>query len=166
MPESLRDDLVSAGFFGLLKALQNRRPDAHDFELSAYVSRRIDGAVVDEARGWIGRAARTSSVDPWLLDGGGVGDDAGGDVLARCDHEDPETSTARVGRWARVDRCLDQVDPEVRAILMGIAAGASVAEIARAEGRSAGQIQARLARGIRQLKGRAPELRRLLREDP
>ena len=40
-----RDDLISAGYFGLLKALRNRRPEAHAHELSAYVSKRVEGAV-------------------------------------------------------------------------------------------------------------------------
>ncbi|MGB0618832.1 MAG: sigma factor [Myxococcota bacterium] len=56
LPESVRDDLVSTGYLGLWKALKNLRGDAHEFELSAYVSRRIEGAVIDEARTLIGRS--------------------------------------------------------------------------------------------------------------
>ena len=40
------DELVSAGYWGLAKALGNRRPDATSRELSAYVSQRILGAVI------------------------------------------------------------------------------------------------------------------------
>ena len=37
LAELWRGDLTSAGYWGLLKAIQNRRTDAHECELSAYV---------------------------------------------------------------------------------------------------------------------------------
>ena len=164
LPESVRDDLVSAGYLGLWKALQNRRPDAHEFELSAYVSRRIDGAVLDEARTLLGRATRCASIDPERLDlEPSSGDRASGfaDSVAALD---PETLAARADRWAQVESSLRELDDDVRELLLGLAAGHSVAELARANGRTAGQLQARIARGARRLRGRSPELRRLLRE--
>ncbi len=164
LPESVRDDLVSAGYLGLWKALQNRRPDAHEFELSAYVSRRIDGAVLDEARTLLGRATRCASIDPERLDlepAGGDGATAFADLPAEGD---PEKLAARAARWARVESSLESLEEDVRELLLGLAAGHSVAELARAHGRTAGQLQARLARGARRLRGRSPELRRLLRE--
>ena len=52
------DELTSAGYWGLAKALSNRRPHAAPEELSAYVSRRILGAVMDEARACLTRATQ------------------------------------------------------------------------------------------------------------
>jgi DNA-directed RNA polymerase specialized sigma subunit len=46
-----RDDLISAGYWGLLKALRNRRADAHEHELSAYVSRRTEGSAIARSIG-------------------------------------------------------------------------------------------------------------------
>ena len=164
LPESVRDDLLSAGYLGLWKALQNRRTDAHAFELSAYVSRRIDGAVLDEARTLIGRSTRCASVDPeWLdLEGPPVEEVPG--LVDASRGPDPEALADRADRWARVESSLAEVDDDVREILLGLAAGHSVAELARANGKTAGQLQARLSRGARRLRGRSPELRRLLRE--
>lgn len=164
LPESVRDDLLSAGYLGLWKALQNRRPDAHEFELSAYVSRRIDGAVLDEARTLLGRATRCATIDPERLDlepSSGEGASGFADPVAALD---PEALAARADRWAQVESSLGELDDDVRELLLGLAAGHSVAELARANGRTAGQLQARIARGARRLRGRSPELRRLLRE--
>ncbi len=165
LPESGRDDLVSSGYLGLLKALQNRRPDAHALELSAYVSRRIDGAVLDEARTLLGRASRVATVDPDVLEA---------DVLA-ADREEgwtgcvqtgsPESRTERGLRWRRVEEALGAIDGDARAVLLQVAEGCSIAELARDRGVSAGRLQARLTRATRQLRGRRPELRRLLREE-
>lgn len=164
LPESVRDDLVSAGYLGLWKALQNRRVDAHEFELSAYVSRRIEGAVLDEARTILGRATRCASIDPDRLDlEPGIGEGASGFAEAVVG-EDPETLATRADRWAHVQASLEALDADVQELLLGLASGHSVAELARANGRTAGQLQARLARGARRLRGSAPELRRLLRE--
>lgn len=164
LPESMRDDLVSAGYLGLWKALRNRRPDAHEFELSAYVSKRIDGAVLDEARTLLGRATRCASVDPERLDLEPAAGEGGTGFADPFADGDPESLAARAARWARVAASFEELDEDVRELLIGLAAGYSVAELARARDRTAGQLQARLERGVRRLRGRAPELRRLLRE--
>ncbi|MCR9093926.1 MAG: hypothetical protein NXI30_06905 [bacterium] len=164
LPESVRDDLVSAGYLGLWKALQNRRADAHEFELSAYVSRRIEGAVLDEARTVLGRATRCASIDPDLLDLEPSSGERASGFAESVIGEDPEALAMRADRWTHVEASLEALDADVRELLLGLAAGHSVAELARANGRTAGQLQARLARGARRLRGSAPELRRLLRE--
>ena len=164
LPESVRDDLVSAGYLGLWKALQNRRPDAHEFELSAYVSRRIDGAVIDEARMLLGRATRCASIDPDLLDLEPAFSHGASGFSDPPVAEDPERQAARASLWARIESSLADLGPAVRDALLGLAAGHSVAELARASDLSAGQLQARITRGIRHLRGRVPELRRLLWE--
>ncbi|MEM9176541.1 MAG: sigma-70 family RNA polymerase sigma factor [Myxococcota bacterium] len=164
LPESMRDDLVSAGFLGLWKALQNRRPDAHEYELSAYVSRRIDGAVLDEARTMLGRSTRCPSIDPERLDLEPAPGEGASGFSGAMPEADPEALADRADRWARVESSLAEAEDDVREVLLGLAAGHSVAELARAQGRTAGQLQARLARATRRLRGRSPELRRLLRE--
>lgn len=164
LPESVRDDLVSAGYLGLWKALKNRRRDAHEFELSAYVSRRIEGAVIDEARTLIGRATRCASIDPDLLDLDPCFVEGDSGFADGWIPEDPEIRAARASLWARVESSLEAVDPDVRDALLGLAAGHSVAELARSADRTAAQLQARITRGVRHLRGRSPELRRLLWE--
>lgn len=164
LPESMRDDLVSAGYLGLWKALRNRRLDAHEFELSAYVSKRIDGAVLDEARALLGRATRCAAVEPERLDLEPDRREATSGFADPAADGDPEILAARIARWARVASSLDALDDDVRELLLGLAAGYSVAELARAQDRTAGQLQARLARGTRRLRGRDPELRHRLRE--
>jgi len=164
LPESMRDDLVSAGYLGLWKALRNRRLDAHEFELSAYVSKRIDGAVLDEARILLGGSTRCAAVEPERLDLEPDRREATSGFADPAADGDPEILAARGARWARVASSLEELDEDVRELLFGLAAGYSVAELARAHDRTAGQLQARLARGTRRLRGRDPELRRLLRE--
>lgn len=165
LPEACRDDLISAGYLGLLKALQNRRPEAHEYELSAYVSRRIEGAVVDEARGLLGRAARVSSMDPSVLDEEHTRRDVEGAWRGGQATADPEEQAERAGRRARIDGCLSALDEGARALVLGVASGRSIAELARDSGATTGQLQNQLARATRVLRGQAPELRRLLREE-
>lgn len=165
---SAADDLVSAGYWGLLQALRNRRPEAHPRELSAYVSRRIEGAVFDEARRILGRAQRVAFVDPLDLDrGAGWGDgpcfDAG-EARGSVD-SDPEHALERETRWRQVDESLAALEEEGRAFLMAYAGGESLAELARHDGSSPGRVQARMTRWARTVRARSPELRRILRQE-
>lgn len=156
-----RDDLVSAGWWGLFKALRNRRPDALDEELSAYVSQRIEGAVLDEARACLTRRTRR------------------GDFLEVWDHEDtrassgvedalptppdpPERAADRARRWRLVARALQPLGAAERRILMAFAQGSSFTEIARVEGIAPGTLHQRVQRATRTLRAKAPHLRAIL----
>ena len=163
LAEAWRDDLISAGYWGLLKAIQNRRADAHECELSAYVSRRIEGAVFDEARRLLSRKAHQVEGDPddleeWMSAGGrSIFEDVGNDDL------DPEERADRSSRWRRVEESLSVLDDDERQLLMAYAAGSSLSELARAGGSTTGRLQTRLNRTVRQVRARSPELRRILR---
>ncbi|HPG25525.1 MAG: sigma-70 family RNA polymerase sigma factor [Spirochaetaceae bacterium] len=160
-----RDDLVSAGYWGLLKALRNRRPDAHPHELSAYVSMRVEGAVIDEARSVLGRVAQRAECDPELLDGDGVLEGVSLEWEIDRPDEDPEDLADRQSRWQRIERSIDHLDRDHRDLLLAYAEGRSIAEIARGTGCSPGRLQGELARISRAIRARSPELRRLLRHE-
>ncbi len=59
-PNVLRDDLVSAGAFGLLDALRRQQPSERGVEFGWYARVRIRGAILDELRSqdWLSRRAR------------------------------------------------------------------------------------------------------------
>lgn len=160
-----RDDLVSAGYLGLWKALQNRRADAHEYELSAYVSRRIEGAVLDEARQVLSRGSRQASVDPVTLEAEPLRDADSDAASGSSTPARPEDCADRSLRWELVEHCLARLDEDARALVLGLAEGSSLAEMAREQGDSAGRLQTRLGRAARQLRARAPELRRILRAE-
>jgi RNA polymerase sigma factor (sigma-70 family) len=160
-----RDDLISAGYWGLLKAIRNRRPDAHEHELSAYVSRRIEGAVIDEARQLLTRLANQPHCDPEDLDDGLSGEVSESGWMIGRSVEDPESQTDRQVRWRVVQQSFDALDESHRQLLLAVAAGQSLAEIAREDGSSPARLQSRMARVARQVRARAPELRRILRHE-
>ena len=162
---SAEDELVSAGFWGLFQAIRNRRPDAHPSELSAYVSRRIEGAVFDEARRLLGRARRTLSMDPVTLEGGVVVDEPARVGPLASSLADPEHALEEATRWDLVDASLSALEEEGRALLVAYASGDSVAELARCDGSSPGRLQARMTRLARSVRARSPELRRILRHE-
>lgn len=154
------DDLVSAGYWGLFEALRNRRPDANEWELSAYVSKRIFGAVMDEARQWLARGSETqgaAQAASELPRPGGHGTRGEGS-------DDPERSTGRA--WARsaIHRALDALPAEDRGLVVAYMNGASLAEMATAEGISRATMQVRFQRIARRLRARQPALRRILLE--
>jgi RNA polymerase sigma factor (sigma-70 family) len=165
LPAQARDDLVSSGYWGLLKALRNRRPDAHDHELSAYVSRRIEGAVLDEARRMLGRLSSQSEVDPCELDAGDLRESRCLDWELDRYEPGPEDLADREARWRSIERAIDHLRPDHRDLLLAYASGRSVAEIARGDGSSPARLQSQLSRITRSVRARAPELRRLLREE-
>lgn len=160
-----RDDLVSAGYWGLLKALRNRRPDAHDHELSAYVSRRVEGAVVDEARRVLSRAAGRSDVVTSDLESSPLLSEAHPDWHRTRDALDPENLADRQARWQTIERVVDHLGREHCALLWSYAEGSSLSEIARRHGLSISRLQTEMSRISRQLRAHSPELRRLLRHE-
>jgi RNA polymerase sigma factor (sigma-70 family) len=160
-----RDDLISAGYWGLLKALRNRRPDAHPHELSAYVSKRVEGAVLDEARSTIGRVIRRADCDPAELDAGLPLEAASPDWAFERGDTDPEGLADRQGRWQHIERSIEHLSPDHRELLLAYASGRSIAEIARGLGASPGRLQSQMSRIRRVIRARSPELRRLLRHE-
>jgi RNA polymerase sigma factor (sigma-70 family) len=163
LAEAWHDDLVSAGYWGLFKAVENRRPGAHERELSAYVSQRIEGAVFDEARRLLGRRELPLELDETEIEQTWGEACASWPSLDRESGEDPETRADRIGRWRLVERSLDALSEEERRLLMAYASGRSVAELARDDQMAPGRLQSRLDRSIRLVRARSPELRRLLR---
>ena len=160
-----RDDLISSGYWGLYKALANRRVDAHERELSAYISRRVEGAVIDEARRILSRLS--NSVD---RDGGEVGSE---EIVewGACDWDfgraplDPEHLADRAFRWCQIEAAVESLDDDQRKLLWAYAEGHSLAEIARGHGESAAKLQASMTRIARKVRARSPELRRVLRNE-
>jgi len=166
-----RDDLISAGYWGLFKALRNRRDDAHERELSAYVSRRIEGAVIDEARSCLARSARSDTMSGSHLHGledaaetdeqiAGRGRQA--QAASLIVEDGPEERTALSWRRSAIEAALSRLDPGERSVLHAYMEGDSLSEIARAEGISAGTMQVRFQKLVRSLRASAPALRRIL----
>lgn len=160
-----RDDLMSAGYWGLLKALRNRRADAHEHELFAYVSQRVEGAVLDEARAVLTRISNHAPCVAQDEDAGGVGEGAELEWTFGHPVEDPEAQVDRHSRWRVVELALGELESNQRDLLLAYAAGRSVAEIARDGGTSPARLQSRMTRVARQVRANAPELRRLLRHE-
>jgi RNA polymerase sigma factor (sigma-70 family) len=161
---SWRDDLISAGYFGLLKALRNRRQQAHAHELSAYVSKRVEGAVLDEARQVLGRSSTRSDLDPEELEDGQVSDWGAGDWLARAASDPEGLADGRI-RWQQIEEAFEHLDDLQRGWLLAVASGHTLAEIARGDGESPARIQNQMTRISRAVRANAPELRRLLRHE-
>jgi RNA polymerase sigma factor (sigma-70 family) len=161
---SWRDDLISAGYFGLLKALRNRRQQAHAHELSAYVSKRVEGAVLDEARQVLGRSSTRSDLDPEELEDGQLSDWGAGDWLARAASDPEGLADGRI-RWQQIEEAFEHLDDLQRGWLLAVASGHTLAEIARGDGESPARIQNQMTRISRAVRANAPELRRLLRHE-
>jgi RNA polymerase sigma factor (sigma-70 family) len=163
-----QDELVSAGYWGLFKALRNRRPEAADGELSAYVSQRIHGAVIDAARSCLTRDQRgevvveePGSESTWVqVDGRGQG-------RWRADgpSDNPEEMAGRAWQQATVSRALGHLPPNEHRMMRAYMEGSSLTEIARAEGIALGTANDRFRKLARKLKARAPELRRILLDE-
>lgn len=158
------DDLISAGYFGLLKALRNRREDAHEHELSAYVSKRIEGAVLDEARQVLGRISTRADFDPADLEDGSLIDPSLVDWLGRGPGH-PEDVVDGLARWRQIELSFDHLADDHKGWLLAVAAGSTLAEIARVEHASPARLQNQMARVTRLVRASTPELRRLLRHE-
>jgi RNA polymerase sigma factor (sigma-70 family) len=159
------DDLISAGYWGLFKALRNRRPDADERELSAYVSKRIHGAVMDAARTELSQL-RHRSLRP-VSDGLEADADVPGLEQAAVHqvedaHEDPEAIALTICRRSAIEDALATLEPEERRVVQAYMEGASLSEIAREEGVATGTLQARFRKLTRRLRASSPGLRRIL----
>lgn len=159
-----RDDLISAGYYGLLKALRNRRHDAHEHELSAYVSKRVEGAVLDEARQVLGRSASRSDLDPDELEDGGLSEWGGSDGFGGAGSDPEDLADGRI-RWRRIEQSFGHLDESQRGWLLAVASGHTLAEIARGDGASPARLQNQMTRITRAVRAHTPELRRLLRHE-
>lgn len=160
-----RDDLVSSGYWGLLKALRNRRADAHEHELSAYVSKRVEGAVLDEARRVLNRLSSHTECDPAELEAGLPSESLNLDWELDRAQLGPEELADQEGRWRSIERAIDHLGSNHRNLLMAYASGRSLAEIARRDGSSAARLQIQMSKISRSVRARSPELRRLLRHE-
>lgn len=150
------DELVSAGYWGLAKALDNRRPDASRRELSAYVSQRIVGAVIDEARSCLNRAEREAGAPAAEL----ASDlESWGDPV-----RSPEQAVVERSLWEQIDRALSVLDADQRQMVRSYLLGTSLREMADRQGIPEGTMRARFERTARLLRGRAPHIRRALSE--
>jgi len=160
-----RDDLISSGSWGLLKALRNRRPEAHDQELSAYVSRRVEGAVIDEARRILSRVSNQVDCDPADLDREQSLHWADTDWEPGLGSTDPEQIADRAARWRSIEAAVEHLGDDQKRLLWAYAEGRSISEIARSDGCTAGRLQSQMGQISRQIRARSPELRRLLRHE-
>ncbi len=160
-----RDDLISSGYWGLLKALRNRRADAHEHELSAYVSKRVEGAVLDEARRVLNRLSSHVVCDPDDLETGFPLEARSLDWELGRSQLDPEELADQEGRWRTIERAIDHLGQDHQRLLMAYASGRSLAEIARRDGSSPARLQNQMSRISRAVRARSPELRRLLRHE-
>ena len=156
---------MSAGYWGLFKALQNRRPDAHEKELSAYVSKRIHGAVIDAARTCINQVLRRELAvgTPGEEDRDDDDDSLCWQTWGACsDAADPEQTTAKTWQATAIAEALNKLGPDERRVMIAYMEGASLSEIAREEGVAVGTMQGRFQRLARMLRSKNPELRRIL----
>lgn len=160
-----RDDLISSGYWGLLKALRNRRSDAHERELSAYVSKRVEGAVLDEARRILTRLSSHTEYVLDDLDGGSSLESPRLDWALDRARPDPEELADQVGRWKTIEESINHLGRDHRRLLMAYASGRSFAEIARRSGSSPARLQNQMTQITRAIRARSPELRRLLRHE-
>jgi RNA polymerase sigma factor (sigma-70 family) len=151
-----QDELVSAGYWGLARALDNRRPDASDRELSAYVSQRIMGAVIDEARSCLNRADKEVASPlagvPGSFDGW------------EDPRPSPEQAVVERSVWQQIDGALSALDAEQRRMVRTYLDGTSIIDMADREGIPLGTMRARFGKAAQQLRGRAPHIRRVLKE--
>jgi RNA polymerase sigma factor (sigma-70 family) len=159
-----RDDLISAGYFGLLKALRNRRDDAHEHELSAYVSKRVEGAVIDEARQVLGRVSLHAQLDPIDLEEGFCVEAGAFEWLGRGPI-DPEDRADGISRWRQIEDSFEHLEAGQKSWLLAVAHGHTLADIARQDGASPTRVQNQMSRITRSVRAQTPELRRLLRHE-
>jgi RNA polymerase sigma factor (sigma-70 family) len=160
-----RDELESAGYWGLAKALANRRDDACDGELSAYVSQRIEGAVLDEARRCLQRTRlvdvsgdTANSHD----DDGKLGDGVWHFAKRLVDPgPTPEEIAGEHRLRERVDDALEKLEPHDRSLLRAYMDGSSLTEIARQERVPPGTVRVRFDRLVRRLRGRGSPVQRM-----
>ncbi len=154
------DELISAGYWGLALALANRREDADPRELSAYVSQRIEGAVLDEARRCL-RRVRWMDVEA-SSPAGSSDPEEPACFTDRVPHPgaSPEDDATRRRLLGEIDHALDELPEEERRVLEGYMDGHSLAEISRRDRVPIGTLRVRFKRATRRLRGRASGVRR------
>jgi RNA polymerase sigma factor (sigma-70 family) len=160
-----RDELESAGYWGLAQALTRRRKGACDGEVSAYVSQRIRGAILDEARRCL---RRTRWLDVSESTQGGRADEAELDASIRPLAErlpepgwSPEEIAGQYRLHQRVNDALESLDPEDRGLLRAYMEGSTLADIARSERLPPGTVRARFDRLMRRLREPGSPMRRM-----
>jgi RNA polymerase sigma factor (sigma-70 family) len=148
------DELVSAGYWGLAVALANRREDASAPELSAYVSQRIEGAVLDEARRCLRRTSWMEVDAPWA--GQDDGEEMPPDSAVRLTDpgQSPEEHAGRLRQRRLIEQALEELDHEDRRLLRAYMDGDSLTEIARRFDVPIGTLRVRFDRVTRRLRSR------------
>jgi RNA polymerase sigma factor (sigma-70 family) len=168
MGERWSDELESAGYWGLAKALSNRRPGASEREFSAYVSQRINGAVLDEARSCMTRSVQREVIATPMLDASDGDEHAGSGGwiagLATDPADSPEEATSSGRVLGAIEDALRELGPDQRRWLVRYMHGSSLREIADEEGVALGTMRVRFQKAARALRGKTPHLRHLLRE--
>jgi RNA polymerase sigma factor (sigma-70 family) len=139
--EHWRDELTSAGYWGLAKALSNRRHDATGPELSAYVSRRISGAILDEARSCLTRSTRRELASENLCRASDVDTSLHPILPALVDR--PDRCAERRQTRRVIERAIAGLPEGRRRIARAILAGESLGAIAIREGINESTMRAR-----------------------
>lgn len=160
------DELESAGYWGLAKALANLREDATDEERSAYVSQRIVGAVVDEARTCITRNARGEILASPVANGSdGLDDCASGDWMDRLisgPSDDPEAQATSDWVQGQVETALTGLEPPLERLMRAYMEGASLREISLEMGIPLATLRTRFEKATRMLRARMRHVRRVV----
>ena len=135
------DELKSAGYWGLAKAISNRRPHSAPEEFSAYVSRRILGAVMDEARACL---TRTTQGAVFLRDGLDAADaEEHLAPLVPAAFEGPDVRAERRRTRRAIEHAIADLPDAHQRVAQAYLAGNSWQEIAEREGVSTSTIRAR-----------------------
>lgn len=135
------DELTSAGYWGLAKALAKRRKHAAPEELSAYVSRRILGAVMDEARACLTRLTQGAAFAPERLDAAEPDDPLA--PLLPVAFEAPDVSAERRRTRRAIECAIADLPDANQRVVRAFLEGSSWEEIAEREGVSPSTIRQR-----------------------
>jgi len=150
------DDLMSAGYWGLAKALSNRREGALEVELSAYVSRRIRGAVIDEVRTCLTRNTRgeclVENPEDALASEGML------NRSAAANRDCPERTAERRRTRRVIETAITELSDNQRRIARAFMWGKSWDEIATDEGVSVSTVRSRFRTVSLRLRKRVPQL--------
>jgi RNA polymerase sigma factor (sigma-70 family) len=150
------DDLTSAGYWGLAKALSNRREGALEVELSAYVSRRIRGAVIDEVRTCLTRDTRGECLVGDAEDAhAGEPNQIGS---ATANENCPERTAGRQRTRRMLETAIRELSEDQRRIARAFMRDKSWDEIAEDEGVSVSTVRSRFRTTALRLRKRVLQL--------